>query len=154
MDHLETFSKNFHFSKIFWIIHKFWFDFRRKFELCGWISPEKKFLLTCGFLQMLRIDPHLLDLQYKKIWIWKKNFLQMLRIDPHCVHLQYKKIWIWKKLKKWPKTPQKCTNCEFYGWSRFFSENPLSTKTPTHRCLTSCKKLENSVEPFSLTFCD
>ena len=41
-----------------------------------------------------------------------------------------------------------------FGWSKKFLDNPLSTNLPTHRCLTSCKKLEKSLEPFSLTFCD
>ena len=78
----RNFEKKFSFFEIFWIIHKFLVDFRRKFELCGWISPERKFILTCGFLQMLHIDPC-------------------------CLHLQYKNIWKILNLKKWPKTTQK-----------------------------------------------
>jgi len=36
-----------------------------------------------------------------------------------------------------------------YGWSRFFHQNRASSVLSPYQCLTSCKKSEKSLEPFS-----
>ena len=57
----------------------------------------------------------------------------------------------WRHLKNL-KFKKKLKNYHFdhifilYGWTGFFSENPLSTNLPTNRYLSACKVSEKSLE--------
>ena len=51
--------------------------------------------------------------------------------------------------EKKSKNPSKMDIFALYGWSRFFLQNRASSLLRFYQCLTSCKKSEKSLEPFS-----
>ena len=53
MDHLETFKPKKFFTKIFWIIHKFWSILDRFLAIWGLISPDWLKILTSGLLRLI-----------------------------------------------------------------------------------------------------
>ena len=57
MNHLEAFKPKKFFSKIFWIIHKFWSIFGPFLAIRGLISPDWLKILTSGLLHLLSINP-------------------------------------------------------------------------------------------------
>ena len=53
MDHLEAFEPKKIWSKIFWIIHKFWSILGRFLAIIGFISPEWLKILTSSLLRLI-----------------------------------------------------------------------------------------------------